>query len=247
MAHSDFNQQTSRWLRDHILHHKELAIPLHLPTAKLREAAFPTIRRLLHNHRRAEHWWNLENIDELPCCCDWIRKRSQTPLTTDQHIACAFEDLSMPRHLQMFQSANANSTYFYSQQPYYDLFFERVSLWTKQHGLPPFSDENIWEFFQQQWTLHTQELLHAPRFTFQKIKHLQQWLPKEAILHHADHEQAKLTIFCPRLYFQGAWKTWNDPDLFRRLPISYDEAQMQIQRSMPDSIQKKYKWAIPLV
>ena len=41
LAHSDFNQQTSRWLRDHILHHKELAIPLHLPTAKLREAAFP--------------------------------------------------------------------------------------------------------------------------------------------------------------------------------------------------------------
>ena len=144
----------------------------------------------------------------------------------------------------MFQSANANSTYFYNQQTYYDLFSERVSLWTKQHGLPPFSDDNIWNFFQQQWTLHTKELLKAPRFTFQKIKHLQQWLPKEAILHHADHEQAKLTIFCPRLYFQGAWKTWNDPDLFRRLPISYDEAQMQIQRSMPDSIQKKYKWAI---
>ena len=68
LAHSDFNQQTPRWLRDHILLHKELAIPLHLPTAKLREAAFPTIRQLLHNHRRAEHWWNLENIDELPCC-----------------------------------------------------------------------------------------------------------------------------------------------------------------------------------
>ena len=147
LAHSDFNQQTSRWLRDHTLLHKDLAIPLHLPTAKLREAAFPTIRQLLHNHRRAEHWWNLENIDELPCCYDWIRERSQTSPTTDQHIACAFEDLSMPTHLKMFQSANANSTYFYSQQPYYELFFQQVSQWTKQHGLPPFSDENIWRFF----------------------------------------------------------------------------------------------------
>ena len=56
-----------------------------------------------------------------------------------------------------------------------------------------------------------------PRFTFQKIKRLQQWLPSEAILHHGDHEQAKLTVFCPQLYFQGAWNTWNDPELFRRL------------------------------
>lgn len=46
LAHSTFNQLTSRWLRDQILRHKDLAIPLHLPTAKLREAAFPTIRQL---------------------------------------------------------------------------------------------------------------------------------------------------------------------------------------------------------
>ena len=75
LAHSTFNQLTSRWLRDHILRHKDLAIPLHLPTAKLREAAFPTIRHLLHNLKRAETWCNLENVEDLPCCCDWIRKK----------------------------------------------------------------------------------------------------------------------------------------------------------------------------
>ena len=74
LAHPDFNQLTSRWLRDHILSHKDFSIPLHLPTAKLREAAFPTIRQLLHNHRRAEKWWNLEMIDELPYCCNDVRK-----------------------------------------------------------------------------------------------------------------------------------------------------------------------------
>ena len=40
LAHSSFNQNTTRWLRNHVLRHKEVAIPLHLPTAKLREAAF---------------------------------------------------------------------------------------------------------------------------------------------------------------------------------------------------------------
>lgn len=67
--------------------------------------------------------------------------------------------------------------------------------WTQQHGLPPFTDDDIKRFFDQQWTLHTRELAKNPGFSFQKIKHLQQWLPKEAILHHADHEHAKLTVF----------------------------------------------------
>ena len=173
LARPDFNQLTSWWLRDQILSHKDFAIPLHLPTAKLREAAFPTIRQLLHNHKRAEKWWNLENIDELPCCCDWIRERCQKTISTTEHIACAFEDLSMPTHLRMFQSANANSTYFYSRQPFFDLFYEKVSSWTKQHGLPPFSDEAIWSFFQLQWKLRNIELAARPRFSFQKIKHLQ--------------------------------------------------------------------------
>ena len=63
---------------------------------------------------------------------------------------------------------------------------------------------------------------------------------------HADHEQAKLTVFCRRLYFRGAWNTvtWNDPDLFRCLHITSDEAQQMINSSMPHHLQVKYKWAI---
>ena len=244
LAHSSFNQNTTRWLRNHVLRHKEVAIPLHLPTAKLREAAFPTIRQLLHNHRRAETWWDLDNVDNLPCCCDWIRKHSTQLFSTTDHIACAFEDLSVPKHLRIFQSANANSTYFYSRTPYFEQFTQRITSWTQQHGLPSFTDEEIRSFLDEQWTLHTQELTTNPRFTFHSIKHLQQWLPSDAILHHGDHEQAKLTVFCPHLYFQGAWNTWNDPELFRRLPLTYDEAQSTIERSIPHKIQKRYKWAI---
>ena len=201
LAHFSFNQNTTRWLRNHVLRYKDLAIPLHLPTAKLREAAFPTLRHLLHNHRRAETWWNLENVDNLPCCCDWIRKHSIQVSPTTDHLACALEDLSVPTHLRMFQSANANSTYFYSKRPYFELFIQRLTSWTQQHGLPPFTDEEVNSFFDEQWSLHIQELTTTPRFTFQSIKHLQQWLPSEAILHHGDHEQAKLTVFLSTFVF----------------------------------------------
>ena len=73
---------------------------------------------------------------------------------------------------------------------------------------------------------------------------MQQWLHQSAVLHHADHEQAKLTVFCPRLYFRGAWNTWDDPQLFHRLSITPEEAQERINTSLPRALQIKYKWAI---
>ena len=59
--------------------------------------------------------------------------------------------------------------------------------------------------------------------------------------------KAKLTVFCPRLYFRGAWNalnTWNDPGLFHCLHITLDEAQQMINSSMPHHLQVKYKWVI---
>ena len=55
---------------------------------------------------------------------------------------------------------------------------------------------------------------------------------------------SQIDSLLPKSVFQGAWNTWNDPELFRRLPLTYDEAQGTIERSIPHKIQKKYKWAI---
>ena len=244
LAHQHFSTAVSRWLRDHILFYKDVAIPLHLPTAKLREAAYPTIRSMLHNHRRVEQWWNLEDVNSLPCCCRWIRQHSLCEFPESEHLAVALEELDLPPQLAIFKSANANSTYFYSRQPYFDLFSSRVYSWTRQHGLPPFTDTEIWSFFNDQWKVHTDELRRTDRFSFQKIKHLQQWLHHSAVLHHADHEQAKLTVFCPRLYFRRAWNTWDDPQLFQRLHISLEDAQERINTALPRALQIKYKWGI---
>ena len=47
LAHSDFSAQVSRFLRNHVLKYKEIAIPLRLPTSKLREAAAQTLSGFL--------------------------------------------------------------------------------------------------------------------------------------------------------------------------------------------------------
>lgn len=54
LAHSDFQANTQRWLAELLQQHKHYAIPLHLPTCRLREAADDTSRSRLHNHRRWE-------------------------------------------------------------------------------------------------------------------------------------------------------------------------------------------------
>ena len=245
LAYTQFSSQVQRWLRDHILQFKEIAIPLHIPTSKLRESAYPTIRSLLHHHRRVEKTWNLDNPEKLPCCCHWIRKHSKVPCTENSdHLAVSLEDLQLPPNLKMFQTVNANSTYFYSRAPYWEMFTTSVHRWTRQHGLPPFTDVQLRQFFNAIWRLHVRELEHQPRFSFHTIKHLQHWIHHSAILHHADHEQAKLTIFCPCLYFRGAWNTWNDKALFQPLHITTEEAEQRIIRSMPHQLQKKYKWGI---
>ena len=54
LAHDDFLKHTQQWLQTTIQQHKHLAIPLHLPTHRLREAAYKTLRAQLRNHRQWE-------------------------------------------------------------------------------------------------------------------------------------------------------------------------------------------------
>ena len=62
------------------------------------------------------------------------------------------------------------------------------------------------------------------------------------MIHHGDHEQFRLTLFCPRLYFQGALNTWQDPALFEQLPIFPQDVQLRIQQAFPTSLIRMYPW-----
>lgn len=68
------------------------------------------------------------------------------------------------------------------------------------------------------------------------------WLPSSCILHHGEHEQYRLTVFCPRLYFAGALATWQDPELFKQLDLSLAQAKEKIRRSFPLQLQRRYPW-----
>ena len=135
LAHSDFKQQVQFWLRQVVIRSKELAIPFFLPTHQIREAAHPTLRKFLHNHRRAERRWMTSNIDSLPCCCEELHKMMTCSTSGLQHLAVNLEDLRLPAKLNLFQHVNANSTYFAAKSPYFELTIGAFRRWLKDHGL----------------------------------------------------------------------------------------------------------------
>ena len=76
------------------------------------------------------------------------------------------------------------------------------------------------------------------------LARLKRWLPRKVVLHHADHEIHRLTVFCPRLYSFGVLRTWQDDQLFNVYPGTAPEARAEIAQSLPRNLQTKYKWGI---
>ena len=162
----------------------------------------------------------------------------------NQHVAVELQELNLPLKLRIFQTANASSTFFPSFAQFQKIWHEHLQYWTKFHGCPPFSHDELQAELLRQWTAHTTELRENPRFTFQNIKHLLQWLPQNVVIHHADHEIHRITLFCPCLYFDSACRTWDDPELFSRFPGNDDDALKMIATALPQTLQTRYRWGI---
>lgn len=244
LAHPSFKSDLSRWLRKFIILHKDQAIPLHLPTHHIREKAFPSIKDVLHNHRMFEKHFDVSVPAKLPCICDQLRPllRDVQQCFFSGHYVAQLAQIKLPKHLLLFQQANAGSTYFLAKHHYIQQCEELFAAWTKHHGLPHRMIGAFRHFLDEQWLLHLQQLEEEPRFTFQKVKQLKMFLPPHSVIHHGDHEQHSLTVFCPQLYFQAAWNTWKDPALFRQLRITQFQAQHLIKSAFTKSLQHRYAW-----
>lgn len=250
LAHSDFSSQIGKFLKQHVQRYKHLAIPLHLPTAKMRETAAQKLSQFLHNHRALELRLPVHDPDRLSCTCSTLKTiidrfdLSQHCFGDNQHIAVGFQDLRFPNKLKMFKDANASSTIFPGLAQFRKEWYDALQRWTAHHGFPPFSDHDLEQELQKQWAQHIHELEQNPRFTFHSVKHLLQWLPKDVVIHHADHELHRLTLFCSQLYFASALNTWDDPQLFSRYDGTEHQAIQVINSALSIHLQRKYKWGV---
>ena len=251
LSHASFSSDVQRFLRAHVLRHKHLAVPLHLPTTRLREAASPSLARSLFNYTNRPDLLCVDLPGSAVCSCFqiWRRLRYEFrgPCPPDGQrvsISAALTDLALPSNLSIFQNANMQSTYFKPRDAFFREFQSELNSWSRYHGLPPVEPVAAHQFLLSQWSLHVQELHHVPRFTEADLRRLKNWLPSDVILHHADHETYRLTIFCPRLYSTGAANTWKDDQLFARFPGTLEEAQTEVAMALPTRLQTRYSWGI---
>ena len=221
LAHDDFTKHCQQWLQTTIQQHKHLAIPLHLPTHRLREAAHKTLRAQLHNHRAWEGTLHTPpDPNDLPCACSHLKTLllEPTTATTADHYILTLDQLTLPPHLRIFLDANMNSTFYPSKARYFLTFQTAYTKWLRLQGLPTSLSQHLEPFLQHQWRLHTLHLKHQPRFTARLLRQLQEYVGDKVVLHHADHELQQLRVFCPRQYFAGALNTWQAPELLEPLP-----------------------------
>ena len=240
LAHTSFQADTQRWLAKILNQHKSFAIPLHLPTCRLREAAHPTLRSRLHNHRRWEdHLGNPPQVDQLPCGCNHLRSllSPDHPTPEDEHLIITLADLQLPTHLRRFLNANMNSTFFPTKRCYWDTFRLNFTKWLRHNGLPITLVHHADSFLTTQWATHLFHLTQEDRFTARSIKQLQEFLGDNVVLH--------LRIFCPHIYFRGCLATWQSPELFQPLPDDTDQTISSIiQQTYPASLRKKIQMGL---
>ena len=90
-----------------------VAIPLFLPTHRLRKQGFPKLGEILHNHRKMERRWKMSHIQNLPRCCKELWSIARQHIQKTGHVAINLDDVNLPSKLHIFANANANSTYFH--------------------------------------------------------------------------------------------------------------------------------------
>ena len=189
LARDTFQHNTQRWLTTLLHQRKHHAIPLHLPTRKLREAAHSTLSSQLHNHRRWEQSFpQLPHEDQLPCGCAHLCQLLTDPQqsTNNGHLIVTLDDLQLPPHLRHFLGANMNSTFFSTKGQSFTAFHKAMTKRPKHHGLlPPTLAHRADHFLATQGQQLLQRLRHEPRFTARSIKQLQQFLGDKVILRHA--------------------------------------------------------------
>ena len=154
LAHDSFSKAVEKFLRQHVIQFKELAVPLHLPTAKIREAASPKLSAVLQNFKAFDHLDHGHDGSHLSCCCPQLLDKVSPHIRRDVqrqfglHVAVSLEDLILPPELRLLQYANANSTFFLTKKDFFTRFHAQVRSCQNTmdyHQSVMISSKNFWK------------------------------------------------------------------------------------------------------
>ena len=241
LAQDSFAAEVQQWLKSEvILRFKDILIPFHLSSHKLREAAHPSVRDQLFNFRKWET--RLAEPGGVPCTCDALRASFPSLQDCRGHVAAGLETLTeLPSHLRQVTGANSffpnRTTYFAEQVP-------RFRRWCRQHGVPLHVVQDFERLLDRLWLPHATAVREQGRTDWRAVQKIRHIFAQTAVLHCEDHQPQHLMLFCPRGYFDGCLATWNDPNVFQALEGTQASWSRQLHSFIPGIIRRKYSWGI---
>ena len=244
LAHASCQRNVETWLRQHaILPFKHVLIPFHLPSHRLREQAHDNVAELLFNFR----WWEdkLDHSMPAPCTCQELISRfpslADYRAGPENHVVAGFHQLNTHEH--GFSVTLGSNSCFPSKSRFFDTVLPHFEKWRKRHCIPNQVSPQFRQLLEEQWHLHAQEK-QLPRTSWRTVQRIKHLLQHVSVLHCEDHAPKRVVLFCPRLYFCTARRTWSDPSVFQSLPGTIQSWQHTVSRLVGANLRKRYAWGI---
>lgn len=241
LAHDLFAVNAAEFLTDLLSQIKDVAIPLYMPSHKVREAAHPTVHKSLYNHFQWLELFAERECQPFECRCDEMLSLHPHLDVVDGHVASSASKLSMSTNMAELITTSTGANYFVPFAKYLELSLAAFESWRNVHGLPSYLDQNWHKFVVQQWPLHVEEIRATKRFSMSLIRQFIDQHGKHLVVHCADHEPFHAHVFCPNLFCNVFLATFEDKNVFERVRMTYEQFQDVIRKSTPPHIVKQYR------
>ena len=240
----DFSKQVKGFLRLIVQGNIDHALPFHLPTMNTRESKFPSLESCLFNFKTWLEFFSSPQFhpQQLQCCCQQWHIAHPNLTMTNGHIASSCSRLSCSSRIKEILSANSKSSYYTSPIFYINQTTLAFKKWLKHHGLPQVLAPKWAQFVRSLWPLHAQNA--AFKFHSKHVFQAKELLHRHWVIHNADHQASHFMMYCPVLYFNTTYNTWNDETVFHQVPLTLTQAHAYVLEQIPTVLTKFYPWAI---
>ena len=247
LAHSSFNRDWERWLKQVIQDFKYLFPSFHVPRSNLREVPHQSIKKFLHNFRSWEEtmWDPAFQLDSVKCSCSNFQQVLPDLCFVDGHVAAGLEQFDQwLGNCKSIARASAASTFFPAKASWKSQSLLLFDEWIKRNRLPQTLRPLFEAFCEAQWPLHLQALEETDRLTWNKVQQVKAKLHHMFVLYNEDHHPNHVMCYCPVLFMRSILNTWDDPSTFESLEGSPEHWKQEMLKCIPRHILKRYSWTI---
>ena len=137
-VHPSFGRDISQWISKQVLLFKDILIPFHLPSCKVRELPHQSLKDFLHNFKDWDRWLQHHTIDEAPCPYHYFIHILSEQCLTRGHVVAGIEQLgSWHRSFAKLGAGSTSSAFFPAKHEFFKHNTKMFASWRLKHCLQP--------------------------------------------------------------------------------------------------------------